>query len=438
MHQFSLLKSRRFAPLFATQFLGALNDNVFRFALVIFITFTVAQRTGTDTRSLVVLSGGIFILPFFLFSALAGQIADKYEKSRLIRTIKSAEIVVMGLGAVGLWLANEVFLLFVLFLMGAQSTFFGPLKYAVLPQHLQQQELIGGNGLVQMGTYIAILVGAVGGGLLASVKGLGPVPLVAGILGIAIAGRFAAQLIPKAPASDAGHRINWNLATATHSLIRQAHDNRTIFTLLLTISWFWFLGATFLSMVPTYGKELLGADERAVTLLSAAFTIGIGTGSLLCERLSRRRIELGLVPFGGLGVSIFAADVFLIGIPDVPHTALTMGTFFSHGDAVRMFVDLTMIGGSGAVFIVPLYAAIQDRADYTHCSRIMAALNVVNALFMVGSALFTMALYRLGADIPTIFLIVAGLNVMALIFAAKALPEFHERARAVLLRGGKK
>jgi MFS family permease len=418
--------------LFAAQFLGAFNDNVFRFALIIFITFTVAQRTGIDTRSLVVLSGGIFIVPFFLFSAMAGQIADKYEKSRLIRTIKSAEIAVMGLGAVGFWLENEVFLFIVLFLMGAQSTFFGPLKYAVLPQHLEEQELTGGNGLIQMGTYVAILVGAIGGGLLASLKGLGPIPLIASVLGLAVMGRLAAQLIPTAAASDPHHRINRNPATATYALIRYACRDRAIFTLILTISWFWFLGATFLSMVPTYGKELLGANEQAVTLLNAAFTVGIGTGSLLCERLSRRRIELGLVPLGGLGVSVFAADVFLSGIPEISHEALTVGTFFFHADAIRVFFDLVMIGGFGAVFIVPLYAALQTRAEPAHRSRVIAALNVMNALFMVVSALFTMALYHFGVDIPAIFLIVAILNLMALIVSAKALPEFHQRARVLL------
>lgn len=432
MSQFLLLRSRRFLPLFIVQFLGAFNDNVFRFALIIFITFTIADRSGIDARSLVVISGGIFILPFFLFSSLAGQIADKCEKATIIRRVKFVEILVMAAGAIGFWLQHTGFLLCVLFAMGMQSTFFGPLKYGILPQHLDEQELTGGNGLIQLGTYAAILLGAVTGGMLAAVEGLGPVPVVSCIVALAISGWIAAQYIPPAPPSDPALRINWNLPQATFRLLHYAFANREILTLILAISWFWFLGATFLSMVPTYGKELLHANEQAVTLLNVAFTLGIGTGSLLCERFSRGRIELGLVPFACVGISVFAADFFLVGQPGAPAMPLGVGTFLLHAPAARAFLDLTLIGAFGALFIVPLYAALQARVEAARCARVMAALNVMNALFMVISALFTVGLFKLGMSIPGVFGAVAAMNLVAMALAVIALPEFALRVREVL------
>lgn len=434
MSQLGLLAARRFAPLFLTQFLGALNDNVFRFALIIFVTFTVAERTGLDTRMLVVLTGGIFILPFFLFSALAGQIADKYEKSRLIRHIKTAEVVVMGLGAAGFLIGSYPFLLAVLFLMGVQSTFFGPLKYGVLPQHLAADELTGGNGLIQMGTYIAILVGGMLGGMLASLGTIAPHAIVATVVGVALIGRLSAGFIPHAAASAPALEIDTNLARSTWRILVESARERGVLTLILLISLFWFVGATFLSVVPTYGKELLGADARAVTLLNAAFTVGIGIGSLACEHLSRRRVELGLVPFAALGISLAALDVWLAGTP--APVRLGLDNFFAHPPAVRMFVDLTLIGACGALYIVPLYAALQARANSAWIARLLAALNVTNALFMVASAGFTMALYGAGVGVPGVFAAVAAINLVGMIAGAVALPEFVSRARAIL--GGRR
>ncbi len=434
MNQFQLLGTRRFLPLFAVQFLGAFNDNVFRFALIIFITFRLAEKTGIDTRSLIVISGGIFILPFFLFSSLAGQIADKYEKSGIIRRVKFVEIIVMGLGAIGFSIESAEFLFVVLFLMGTQSTFFGPLKYGILPQHLAEKELTGGNGLIQMGTYAAILMGAIAGGMLAALEGFGPTPVVSCVVALAFAGWLCACAIPNAGASDTTIVINWNLPQATFRLLRYAAGNSEILTLVLTISWFWFLGATFLSMVPSYGKELLGADEQAVTMMNAAFTIGIGIGSILCERYSRGRIELGLVPIGCIGISVFAADIFFAGKPETTAVILTLKTMLTHPPALRAFADLTLIGAFGAMFIVPLYAALQARVQRAHCARVIAALNVTNALFMVFSAAFTVFLYRFQVTIPSIFGTVAILNLIAMLGAAAMLPEFAVRARSLLLR----
>lgn len=432
MSQLQLIRARRFAPLFATQFLGAFNDNVFRFALIIFVTFTVAERTGVDTRMLVVLTGGVFILPFFLFSALAGQIADKYEKSALIRRIKTAEIVVMGLGAVGFWLEDLAFLLAVLFLMGMQSTFFGPLKYAILPQHLGERELTGGNGLIQMGTYVAILVGGITGGMLAGIDAIGPGVVIVCVVALACLGRAAAAFIPLAPAAAPALAIDFNPLRSTWEILRQAAADRGVLTLVLLISGFWFVGATYLSVVPTFGKELLNANEQAVTLLNAAFTIGIGTGSLACERLSRSRIELGLVPFAALGISLASFAVFASGVPERPVEALTVTGFFAFAPAVTVFVLLAAIGAAGALFIVPLYAALQARTAGASCSRTLAALNVANALLMVVSAAFTMALYAVGVSVTGVFGIVGAMNLAAMGVAMAVMPEFRARARAVM------
>ena len=432
MSQFSLMRSRRLAPLFVTQFLGAFNDNVFRFALIIFITFTVADRTGEDTRTLVVLTGGVFILPFFLFSALAGQIADKYEKARLIRQIKTTEIIIMGLGATGFWLENLYILLTALFFMGAQSTFFGPLKYGILPQHLDEADLTGGNGLIQMGTYLAILTGGIAGGMLAGINAIGPSVVVCFVITIAILGRISAGLIPTANPGAAWIRLDFNPIRATWQLLSTTINDRDILTIIFLISGFWFVGATYLSVLPTFGKELLNADKQVVTLLNAAFTVGIGAGSLLCERLSRRRIELGIVPLAALGIAIASLDVYLAGVPHPSERTLTLTTFLLHGPAVRAFADLTLIGFFGALYIVPLYTALQARVAKQTCSRTFAALNICNALFMVCSALFTIVLYQLGLTIPDVFLIVGLLTISTMFIALKIMPEFAVRARVML------
>ncbi|MGR8950158.1 MAG: MFS transporter [Gammaproteobacteria bacterium] len=427
MNQFDLLATRHFLPLFLTQFLGALNDNIFRFALVIFITFTLSARLEMDSKLLIPLSGGVFILPFFLFSSLAGQIADKYEKSLVIRRLKLLEIAVMGLGAVGFWLSNTYLLFFVLFCMGTQSTFFGPLKYGILPQHLTDAELTGGNGLIQMGTYSAIIIGVVLGGFLAALKGFGPMPVVSAVLGVAVCGFLAASKIPPAEASDPSLRINPNIIVATYRIVAYVAKNRELLVLTLTISWFWFIGATFLSMVPTYGKENLNADEHVVTLLNAAFTIGIAIGSIICERFSRGRIELGLVPVGCLGISLFAGDFYFSALGANTDVVITVAKFFHHPASVRAFVDLLAVGTFGAIFIIPLYAALQARSDSSRCSRVMAALNITNALFMVASAVGTIMLYTLGLTIPEIFGLLAALNIIMMLIAAYFLPEFATR-----------
>lgn len=432
MSQFSLFRTRRFWPLFVAQFLGALNDNLYRFALVIFIVFELSASSALPAGMLVALSGGVFILPFFLFSALAGQLADRHEKSLLIRCVKLAEIGIMGLGAVGFMTRSPAVLLGALFLMGVHSAFFGPLKYGILPQHLEVHELTGGNGLIQMATYIAILCGAALGGLIAAESRDHPWPVIAAVLGVAVAGYLSARRIPVAPANAPDLPLDWNLARATWRLLRQALGDRETAVLIATISWFWFLGATFLSLVPSYGKELLNADERAVTLLNAAFTIGIGLGSLACERLSRRRIELGLMPPAAIGVTVAAAAVGWLGVPEARGEILTLGSFFASPAASAAFLALAGIGASGALYIVPLNTALQHRAPPAARARVIGAMNVMNALFMVVSAVATTALLALGLTIPAIFLLVAALNLVVVMLAVRGLPEFGQRLRALL------
>ena len=435
MNQFSLLATRRFLPLFLAQFLGALNDNIYRFALVIFVTYRLAGATGMDAGTLVVASGGVFILPFFLFSAWAGQLADKLEKSRLIRFIKAVEIALMGLGAVGFWLASVPLLFLVLFLMGTHSAFFGPLKYGILPQHLAPAELTGGNALIQMATYIAILCGTLLGGSLAALEHAGPLAVVGCVLGVAVLGFRAACAVPPAPAPQPDLHIDWRPDRATLRLLRLALTSRPLLVLTLLNSWFWFQGATFLSLVPTYGKDLLKASEGAVTALTAAFTVGIGMGSLLCEWLSRRRVELALVPPAALGLSLCALDIAWRGVPPLPPETLGVAALWTTPAAWRLFLDLVGIGAFGALYVVPLSAALQAAAPEAIRSRVIAALNVMNAAFMVCSAVFTLALFGVGATQPQIFGATALLNLGVMGAGVAALPEFRERMRA---RFGKK
>ena len=283
-----ILKSRRFLPLFVTQFLGAFNDNLYKNAVVVLILFRLAGDAAGDGEVLVAIAGGLFILPFFLFSATAGQLADKYDKARMIRAVKAAEIVIMGLAAAGFVWGRIDFLLAVLFLMGAQSTFFGPLKYGILPQHLEAKELVGGNALIEAATFLAILIGTIAGGLLILTDG-GTAIVSAGVVAVALAGWAASLTIPAAPASAPGLKVNWNLVSETGGILRHAAARRDIFLSILGISWFWLVGATFILLFPPYAKEVLGGDETVVTLFLTVFSVGIGIGSIGCDRLLKDR-----------------------------------------------------------------------------------------------------------------------------------------------------
>ncbi|PLX74414.1 MAG: glycerol acyltransferase [Azoarcus sp.] len=432
-HQFSLLRQRRFLPFFLTQFLGAFNDNLYKNALVVLLTFQAMRYTSLSPGILVNLCAGLFILPFFLFSATAGQIADKYEKSRLIRITKLLEIGVMLLASLAFVLDALSLMLVCLFLMGAQSALFGPVKYAILPQHLAADELIGGNALVESGTFVAILIGTLAGGVLISVAG-GSAWISATALLLAILGYVSSRGIPVAPAASPALRINWNPITETWRGLQFTRRNRTVFLSILGVSWFWFYGALFLSQFPAYAKDMLGGDAHAVVLLLAVFSIGIGLGSLLCERLSGGRVELGLVPFGSVGLTLFALDLWWSSpLAVAGGTPLQLTEVLSTPGVWRVLLDLVGIGTFGGFFIVPLYALIQSRSEQAHRSRIIAGNNILNALFMVVAAGMGAGLLAAGFSVPQLFLVTAVLNALVALYIYVLVPEFALRFLVWLL-----
>ena len=425
--QFSLLKQRRFAPFFWVQFLGAFNDNVYKNALVIMLAFQVGSLSAQESNTLINLSAGLFILPFFLFSATSGQLADKYEKSRLIRYVVLIELGLMCLGAVGFYWKSVGLLLFTLFLGGVQSALFGPVKYAFLPQHLEPEEIVGGNGLVEMGTFVAILLGTILGGVLIADEAIGTTLVSITTIVVAAAGYAMSRFIPNSPPPASELRINWNPITETMRNLRFARGDRTVFLSMLGISWFWFYGATFLAQFPSYSKEVLGGDESVVTLLLTLFSIGIGTGSLLCERLSGHKVELGLVPFGSIGLTLFAIDLYFAAQGLDAHATVDWLGFLGLDGAVRVIADLLLIGVFGGFFIVPLYALIQLRSEASHRSRIIAGNNILNALFMVGSALFAIVLGQAGVSVAGVLLATGLVNAAVAFYLYTLIPEFLMR-----------
>ncbi len=431
-NQFQLLRERRFAPFFITQFLGAFNDNVYKNALVTLLAFQVTQAAG-DSNALIVLSGAIFIVPFFLFSAIAGQLADKYEKSRFIQYVKLFEVAIMVIGSIGFLTRSLALLLLALFLMGLHSTLFGPVKYAILPQHLQQDELVGGNALVDTGTFIAILAGTILGIVLVSAGSSGVMLVCVGTISIAALGWIASCSIPDSPPPAPDLAINWNLFTETVRNLSFLKQNRTVFLAVLGISWFWFFGATLLSQFPLYARDYLGGKEGTYMLLLAVFSVGIGAGSLLCERLSGHKIEIGLVPFGSIGLTVFAIDLYFATPAAAYGVNLSTVDFISDHRHWRMLVDLMLIGIFGGFYIVPLYALVQSRSDPLHQSRVIAGNNILNALFIVLSALLSVAMLEAGFTIPHVFLAAALLNAAVAIYIYTLVPEFLMRFLVWLL-----
>ena len=432
--QFDLLRQRRFAPLFWVQFLGAANDNVFKFAFTLLATYGASSWGGVDARLAGFLIGGLFIAPFVLFSATSGQLADRLEKSWLIRRVKEAEIVIMLIAAAGFLLQVPVLLYLTVFLMGLHSTVFGPVKYSYLPQHLDTHEITGGNGLVEMGTFVAILFGTIGGGLLINQFGpSGAAATAAAVLVIAGLGRAVAQLVPLSPAADPSLRINWNPITETTANLRIAQSSPAVFNSILGISWLWFFGSIFLTSFTPFARENLGGDEGVVTFLLAVFSFGIGTGSLVTERLSGRKVEIGLVPLGSIGMTVFAVDLYFASRGFAAMQGATLVEFLRHDGAWRIAFDLAALSFFGGLYSVPLYALIQSRAEKTHVARIVAANNILNALFMVTASLMAAALLSAGLTIPQLFLVTAVLNAAVAAYIYRLVPEFLLRFVAWVL-----
>jgi 1-acyl-sn-glycerol-3-phosphate acyltransferase len=424
--QFTLLGKRRFAPFFTTQALGAFNDNAFRQGMVVLIGFHLGLSIEA-VSFYAMIAPAIFILPFFLFSASAGQIAEKFEKTRLIRYVKLFEIAAM-LMAVYAFHAHQVWLLFVvLFLMGLHSTVFGPIKYAILPQALTTDELVGGNGLVEMGTSMAVLVGMMAGGSLMALGDFGATAASILVVGVAVVGYLVSRAIPAAPATAPDLKFNWNPASETVRVMRYVVKDRTIFNAILGISWFWFFGTVFTAQLPAYTQTFLGGGEGVLNLTLALFSVGVGVGSLLCERLSGHKVEIGLVPFGSIGMTVFAIDLYFARPLAATSHGLGVREFVLAAGSLHIVIDLLLIGLFAGLFIVPLFALVQSRTERSELSRVIAGNNILNALFMVISAGLGLGLTALGLSIPQIFLCVAVLNAAVAIYIYTLVPEFLMR-----------
>ena len=426
-----IFKARGFWPFFYTQFFGAFNDNVLKNAMAILITYKAYSIGGISPEQMVSLCGGIFILPFFLFSAISGQLADKFSKPKLIRVVKALEIAIMSLGLLGFVNESIMLLLVALFLMGLHSTLFGPVKYSILPHILHSDELITGNAYVETGTFIAILLGSIFGVQAISMQGGA---WIVGIVGIAIAVLgflLSLEIKPIEPVVP-GLRLNMNPVATTIEILRITRNVKSVFNSILGISWFWFIGIAMLSIVPVYCKDLLKANESVVTLFLVLFSIGIGAGSILCERLSFKRTELGLVPIGSLGISLFAFDLFLVGQPSGFSSIglMSITDFLSTGPGKRISLDIFFFAVSGGFFTVPLYTFIQQKSNKEIRSRVIAGNNILNALFMVASSLFLALLYHYNFSFPQIFLILSLLNVFVAVYIYTLIPEFLLRLMA--------
>ena len=431
--QFALLGKKRFLPFFLTQLLGAFNDNIFKQSLILAILFKISS--GADKSLLVNLCALLFILPFFLFSALGGQLGEKFTKDSLIRKIKFAEILIMLLGAVGVLLGNLPLMLAVLFAMGTQSALFGPVKYSILPQHLEEQELVGGNALVEMGTFLAILAGTIGAGIIMASSAYAHIVAACVVL-VAVFGYLASRGIPAASAAMPQLKLDWNILRQSWLIMKLGLGQRpAVSRSLVGNSWFWFLGAVYLTQIPAYAKEWLYGDESVVTLILTVFSVGIALGSMLCERMSGHKVEIGLVPFGSIGLTLFGILLwwFSGGFPEAAEAHDWLAVL-SIGQAWWILGSILGIGLFGGFYIVPLYALIQSRTAEHERARVIAANNILNALFMVISAIVSI-LFLSVADlsIPQLFLTISLMNIAVNSYIFKIVPEFSMRFMIWLL-----
>ncbi len=428
-----IIGSKRFLPFFLTQALGAFNDNVFKNALMLLLTFSAASAMPWSVDVSMNLAAGLFILPFLLFSATAGTLADSVCKTRLIRWLKLLEIGLMLLAAAAFFFEQYLWLLGLLFLMGSQSAFFGPVKYAILPQLLTDRQLLAGNAWVEMGTFIAILLGTIVGGLLV---GIANAMLWIGSLVVlfAVLGYLASLQIPEVGAVAAGPRFQFAPWRQSLETVRISYQNRTLYLAIMAISWFWFLGASYLTQFPNFTKSHLAGDNTVVTALLVAFSVGVGIGSMLCERLSGEKVELGLVPIGSIGLTVFGISLYFSTPAVMPAELLSLSQFLATAFGWWVLLDLTLIGVFGGLFIVPLYALLQQRAEPAQRARMIAANNIFNALFMVVAALAGMLfLAGFGLSIPEYFLILAIMNAVVALYVYSTVPEFVLRFVIYLL-----
>lgn len=433
-YQKNLIGDKRFWPMFWTQFFGAFNDNVFKNAMVILIAFKSYSLAGLNSEQMVALCGGVFILPFFLFSAIAGQVCDRSSKSQLIFYIKVLEIIIMLIGGVGFLIENLPLLMAALFLMGFQSTLFGPVKYSVLPELLEEEELVHGNALIEMGTFVSILLGTILGGVLMGLGESGRTYVSIAVVLFAVVGTLFSRKVNRLEPVQPELKVHYGLIKPTWEIIKITREVRSVFLSVLGISWFWFFGAVLLSVFPIYVKNILNGNEHLVTLFLALFSIGVAIGSVGCERLSRKRLELGLVPFGTIGMTLFILDLYIVGVPSfVSDQVVGVVEIFKYKESIRILFDLLMLSVFSGFFIVPLYTFIQQRSRSEVRSRIIAGNNILNALFMVASAIMLTVAYGMGLTVIEVFLILAILNAVVSTYIYTIIPEFLLRFFCVIL-----
>jgi predicted MFS family arabinose efflux permease len=425
-NQFVLLGQQRFAPFFWTQFCGAANDNIFKFAFTVLVTYQLEVSWLPPSLAGLVI-GALFILPYLLFSATSGQVANKYDQAVLMRFVKNLEIAIMLLAAWGFAQHQVVVLLVCVFLMGTHSTLFGPVKYAYLPQTLQPHELTGGNGMVEMGTFVAILLGNVAGGLLVALPEANHQSVSLACVGVAVLGRVFSGWIPSVPSHHPNLKINWNIVAETAHNLSLAREKPTVFHTLLGISWMWFFGAIFLSQFPSLAKEVLHGDAQVASLLLVLFSVGIGVGALLCESLSRRQLEMGLTPLGAIGMSVFAVDLYFAtrGLPDAP--LMDIVTFVGNQVHWRVMADLLLLSLFAGIYSVPMYALIQHHSHAHHTARIIATNNIINALFMIASSLIAGVMLSHGLTIPEVILCTGVANTAFNAWLFYAQPQYLHR-----------
>ncbi len=426
MNQFDIIAKRRFLPIFIAQFLGAFNDNVFRYALIILVTYRMADKIFFSPQVMVAFAAATFLLPFFLFSAIAGEVADKFGKSQLIRCAKAAEIAIMLLGIVGIYAESILIMLTALFLAGVQATFFGPLKYGILPQHLRKDELITGNGLIEAGTFVAILLGSViGGDTILWIYGKTAIAAI--LVGIGIIGFLASLYILPAPAVSQNLKMDFNIFRSTFAQMKYSHGNRAVFVSIIGISWFWFIGVTFLSNLPTYTKDVLGASEGVFTVLTSLFSIGTAIGAIICSKVLKGEISARYTPAAAIGISIFIFDMFLAGHDFTANPTasvyMTLKEFLENFHSWRLMADFLLVSVMGGIYIVPLYAMLQAKGEESHRSRIIASNNILNSLFMVIASVVTAVLLGISLKIDQIFLILAATNIFMALYLCQLLPE---------------
>jgi 1-acyl-sn-glycerol-3-phosphate acyltransferase len=430
-NQFRLLRERRFLPFFFTQAFGAFNDNLLKNVLIILVTYQAARWSTLAPALLTNIAAGLFIAPFVVFSGIAGQLGERFDKTLILKSVKALEVAIMLVAAIGFLQHRVALLLFAVCMMGVHSTFFAPAKYGLLPQVLNAQELIGGNAMLEMGTFLAILLGTLVAGLLAGNANTSWI--AASLFLVAVLG-FAISLgIPKSAAVAPNQRLDWNPWTSTLDNLRAARKSRAVLLSILGMSWFWFFGALLLTQLPLYCHDVLHGDESLVTITIVMFSVGVGVGSLLCERLSGRQVEIGLVPFGSIGLTLFAVD-WVMATPHVdPHVILTARALAAMPGGLRTLFDIAAVGVFGGFFVVPLNALVQQRSRPEALARVIGANSILNAVFMVAAAILAAVGLQRGLSVLELIVLAAVMNAAVAVYIYTLVPEFLLRFVAWLL-----